>query len=201
MKGIIKRNLFTGFIVLLPITLFGFVMIWLFSLIAGIIAPFTAYFGLPVILTVLIALFLLLFLIFLVGAVTSTQAGKWFFQSLENNVLSYLPGYKFIKQMLDPFIGDRFKKSFKSVVLVDIWGNGTLMTAFVTDKTAKYITVFVPTGPNPTSGNIYHVPTKRVQFIDAPIDQVLRSVIAVGAGSAKLVEKLKKQPLMHKTFK
>ena len=192
MTSFFKKNLFTGFVVLLPISLFVLALIWLYRIIAGIVGPFTLGLGLPTILNILIILAILVLIVFLVGIVISTKAGTWFFAHLNTYVLAYLPGYKFIKQLLEPFIGDHFKNSLQSVALVDIWDNGTLMTAFVTDKTPTHITVFVPTGPNPTSGNIYHVPINRVRLIDAKIDQVLRSVISVGAGSSKLIDKLEK---------
>ena len=52
-------------------------------------------------------------------------------------------------------------------------------------------TVFVPTGPNPTSGNIFHMPASYVSLVDHPVESTMRSIISCGAGSAELVAKVK----------
>lgn len=188
-----RSNLFTGIIVLLPISLFVLVLVWLYRLLESIIFPLTTFYDVSAPLSILITLLLLVVVLFLVGVAAKTKIGTWFFVNLDKHVFSYLPGFNLIKQILTPFIGEGYKKSFKSVALVDIWANGSLMTAFITDKTDKYATVFVPTGPNPTSGNIYHVPNKRVYVVDAKVEHVLSSVISVGAGSKKILEKLEKK--------
>jgi len=77
------------------------------------------------------------------------------------------------------------------VALVQIYGNDTLASAFVTDthEDGSY-TVFVPTGPNPTSGNIYHLPAHHVHPVDVSVEDAMRSIISCGAGSTLLVKQL-----------
>lgn len=193
MKHTIRSNLFTGIIVLLPISLFVLVIIWLYRIIDSIIAPFAVFYSTPRLITNVVIVITSVIIVFLVGISAKTKLGEWFFTNLDKHVFTYLPGYNTIKQILNPFLGKGHKKTFKSVALVDIWDNGTLMTSFITDKTDKFTTVFVPTGPNPTSGNIYHVPNKRVSVVDVKVERVLQSVVAVGAGSSKLINKLKKR--------
>jgi uncharacterized membrane protein len=77
------------------------------------------------------------------------------------------------------------------VVLVDIFNSGALMTGFITDDQGEVLTVFVPTGPNPTSGNIYHLQKDRVQKTGASVDSGMKSIISCGAGSAELFASLK----------
>jgi uncharacterized membrane protein len=55
------------------------------------------------------------------------------------------------------------------------------------------ITVFVPTGPNPTSGLIYHVPKDRVTKTDAAVDLAMKTIISCGAGSAGVFELVTKK--------
>jgi len=74
----------------------------------------------------------------------------------------------------------------REVVLVDIFNSGVLMTGFITDDQGEVITVFVPTGPNPTSGNIYHMPQDRVFKTSATIDNGMKSIISCGAGSKEV---------------
>ncbi|WP_240554901.1 hypothetical protein [Oceanicoccus sagamiensis] len=61
-----------------------------------------------------------------------------------------------------------------------------------------WYTVFVPTGPNPTSGMIYHLPPEQVELLpNIKVDEALRTIIACGAGSDEL---FKKQTLIDKTL-
>ena len=61
------------------------------------------------------------------------------------------------------------------------------MTGFITDShdNGRY-TIFVPTGPNPTSGLIFHLPPKYVHPVKVSVEETLRSVIGCGAGSSNI---------------
>jgi uncharacterized membrane protein len=75
------------------------------------------------------------------------------------------------------------------VALAQIFGNSTLVTCFVTDSHDDgSFTVFVPTGPNPTSGLIYHLEGQYVHPVKVPVQDAMRSVISCGAGSGKLLQ-------------
>ena len=78
----------------------------------------------------------------------------------------------------------------KEVVLVDIFNSGALMTGFITDDQGDIISVFVPTGPNPTSGNIYHLQKERVTRTTAAVDVGMKTIISCGAGSAEVFAKM-----------
>jgi uncharacterized membrane protein len=97
------------------------------------------------------------------------------------------PGYPTIKSVVMQFIGKE-KSPFSSVALVQVFGNETLMTAFITDthQNGRY-TVFVPTGPNPTSGLIFHIPQQYVHPVNVSVEETMRSVIGCGAGSTNLL--------------
>jgi uncharacterized membrane protein len=45
----------------------------------------------------------------------------------------------------------------------------------------------VPTGPNPTSGQIFHLPGEHVVLVDVGIDDAMRSIISCGAGSGEIM--------------
>jgi uncharacterized membrane protein len=68
------------------------------------------------------------------------------------------------------------------------------MTGFVTDihENGLY-TIFVPTGPNPTTGFIFHLEEAYVQKIDTPVEEAMRSIISCGAGSECLIKNLGSQ--------
>ena len=98
-----------------------------------------------------------------------------------------------VKETVVQFLGTE-NRPFSSVALVEVFGNETLMTAFVTDrhKDGSY-TVFVPTGPNPMSGNIYHLEREFVHPVEVPVEVAMRSIISCGAGSARIIEAYDKE--------
>jgi uncharacterized membrane protein len=97
-----------------------------------------------------------------------------------------------IKETVNHFIG-RKESPFSSVAMVQLFENETLVTAFITDRHGDgRVTVFVPTGPNPTSGFIYHLDQRFVHRVDVSVEEAMRSVISCGAGSEKLIKGLRK---------
>jgi len=132
----------------------------------------------------------LILLCFMVGMVLRTRLGKWVYSLLETKLLKKAPGYSIIKETVAQFIGNK-KSPFSATALVQIFGNDTMVSAFITDEHSDgSFTVFVPTGPNPTSGNIYHLPPRLVKKLDAPADEMMRSIISCGAGSSALLKRL-----------
>jgi uncharacterized membrane protein len=80
---------------------------------------------------------------------------------------------------------------FKSVALIRPFGNDTMITAFITDESDNgYTTVFVPSAPAPTGGYIYHLKNEYVIKIDYPIEQAMRTVLSLGAGSKEFIQKM-----------
>ena len=70
------------------------------------------------------------------------------------------------------------------------------MTGFITEDQGEILTVFVPTGPNPTSGNIYHVSREQVLFTGISVDNGMKTIISCGAGSTEIFSKAKGKPDM-----
>lgn len=187
-KKDVKTTFFMGLITLLPIVILLVFFIWLFGLLVRIIRPILEIVGLNynlfLFLVVLIILFLL---IFLIGLMVRTKGGNYAFLQFEKLLLKLVPGYKQIKGLVDSFTGKGSSKNYKSVVLVDIFQNGCLMTGFVTDKPTKNIsTVFIPTGPNPTNGMIYHVHNDFITPVDVSAKKAFESIIAVGKNSSEV---------------
>jgi len=196
LKSFITSTIIGGLLVILPIALFFFTMHWLFGMVQGIIAPLTEVLlkqlQLPQIVADVLVILALTLLCFVVGVIVRTRLGKWVYALVESNLLMKAPGYSIIKETVAQFLGNK-KSPFSSTALVQIFGNETMVSAFVTDEHEDgSFTVFVPTGPNPTSGNIYHLPADKVHQVDAPVDEMMRSIISCGAGSSSLVKRLKK---------
>ncbi len=193
LKGFLKTSLLGGVIVILPVAIFVFIFKWLFDFVTDKIQPLTnlvmAKSDLREIAADALAIVIILGVCLIVGAIIKTKVGKFVHESLENRILKIAPGYTMIKETVTQFIGKK-KTPFSSVALVRVFENSTMMTGFVTDAHADgSYTVFVPTGPNPTSGLIYHLQGRYVQHVDIPVDEAMRSIISCGAGSRPLVNR------------
>ena len=132
----------------------------------------------------------ILIFFFVIGLVVRTRLWA-FLNKAEDRYLLRIPGYKMVKETVQQFFGKN-RSFFKEVVLVDIFNTGALMTGFITDDQGEVITVFVPTGPNPTSGNIYHLQKSRVLKTKATVDNGMKTIISCGAGSAEVFATMEK---------
>ena len=193
LREFVKSTLVGGLLVVLPLAIFAFVLVWVFNLIHRAISPLTklipAESSTQIILADIVVVLILICVCFLVGAVVRTRLGTWIYLLLETNLLRRAPGYSLIKETVSQFLGNK-KSPFSSVALARIFDNDTLVSVFVTDthEDGSY-TVFMPTGPNPTSGNIYHLPGENVIPVDVSVEDAMRSIISCGAGSSVLIAK------------
>jgi len=191
-KSFFKTSLLGGLVVLLPVGILALLFAWVFGMVQRWVQPLTNLVTSLTVLNELLAMFVALCLIvvacFVVGLILRTQVGRFIHEKLEDHILKIAPGYNLIKETVLQFLGNR-PSPFSSVALVRLFGNDTLVTAFVTETHDNgWYSVFVPTGPNPTSGNIYHLKPEYVHKVDLPIEDVMRSIISCGAGSASVVK-------------
>ena len=49
-----------------------------------------------------------------------------------------------------------------------------------------YYSVFIPTGPNPTSGFIVHITKDKIIAESTKIDKAMKSIVACGSGSSNI---------------
>ncbi len=193
MKRYVRVTLLGGVAAVLPLALVIIVFRWIIGVIEKYLRPIVDLFNtdsellLFAIYVILVAAFLVSF--FFIGVIIETRIGRFFTKVLEKKYLMKIPGYKIARETVMQFFGKQ-KSFFSEVVLVDLFNAGTLMTGFITDDQGEIITVFVPTGPNPTSGNIYHVPREKVYRTKAAVDNGMRSIISCGAGSHEIFRDL-----------
>jgi uncharacterized membrane protein len=195
-KAVTKTSLVGGLVVILPIAILVFVFRWVFRLITDAIQPLTneavAVYGVPEIIGDMIVVAIILVCCFLIGVVVKTSVGLYLHKTFDGWLQQLAPGYRMIKEVVVQIFGDKENSPFSNgkVARVKIFGLDcpTEVTALVTDQADNGIyTIFMPTGPNPTSGNIYHVHASQVTLCpDVKIDSAMRTVIACGAGSATI---------------
>ena len=196
MKAFIKTSLFGGLVVILPIAILGFFFKWLFRLITDMIQPLTdmasKIYPVPEFVADIIVIAIIILSCFVVGIIVRTKLGNFLHAVFDNTLQHLAPGYRMVKEVVVQIFGNSEDSPFSNgmVAKVKLFGvdNPTEVTALVTDRHADGgFTVFMPTGPNPTSGNIFHVQASQVELRpDIKIDSAMRTIIACGAGSAQL---------------
>ena len=192
LKAFIKTTLLGGALVVLPLVILISVFGWLYEFISDKVKPLTYLLSETVqrqeILASAIALIIILLTFFIVGLIVKTRFGQFSFEYLESKFLFRIPLYKIIKDTTLQLLGSN-KNLFKGVALVKLFGSETRMTAFITEEHADgSFTVFVPSGPAPTAGFIYHVPKENVEKINYPTDKAMKTIFSLGAGSKELLE-------------
>jgi len=182
-------TLLGGVVVILPITLFIFIVRWMVKFASSIVSPMRRLFpfaeSIPGWVMDLISLSLVIILFFFIGLVVKTRSGNHVFRRFEEDWLLQLPFYATLRDTVRQFFGAK-KAPFSQVVLVDAFGSGVLMTGFVSDDNLEdsFITIFVPTGPNPTNGFVFHAKKEQLVYLDAKPEEAMRTIIGVGTGSA-----------------
>jgi len=193
-KAFITTMVLGGVVVVLPVTILIVVFKWVYDMVIKIIDKPMRYMvkndDIYEPIAAAMVLLVIAAICFVIGFLVRTRLGIAVYHWIERSLLVRAPGYSLVKEIVIQFLGQK-KSPFSSVALVQLYGNETLASAFVTDthEDGRY-TVFVPTGPNPTSGNIFHLEGKYVHHVNVPVEQMMRSIISCGAGSKMLLSAL-----------
>jgi uncharacterized membrane protein len=188
----IRTTLIGGVLVVLPVLVFANLVWWLGEWALMKTEPVAHLLAmsldLPMWVGHALTVAVLLGACFVIGAIVSTRFGNRAFNWLERQTVQRVPGYKPVKEVVGYF-GKRDQNPFARPVLLRI-GDDVQLTGFLADEGPEGTTVFVPTGPNPTTGLILHVSPAQVQRIATPGSDVLQTIIACGAGSQRVLRSI-----------
>ena len=190
-RGFILDSLLQGFLILLPLTIILILLSFTFNFIFKIVSPLSSALDPgsddPHWIINILSLGIFAAFVFLIGVLVRNRFGKVHFKKFERKYLSKIPLYSLIHQTVYQFVGLK-KLPFTEVVLLDPFRSGTMMTGFITDQIGESLyTVFVPTAPNPTNGNIYHVPKDLITFLNTSTQDAMRTVMGMGTGTADML--------------
>lgn len=193
----LRSRLVNGILVLVPLGLTFFVFKLLFGSLSGILLPVLRPLlrGVPEFFLVLIAFFSMMLLVYIVGEAATRMIGRRMI-TMGEALLLRMPVIKSVyaasKQVVDSF-SNTTNTAYKAVVMVDYPRDGTLALGFVTGTTIDnngnvYVTVFVPTTPNPTSGFMLFVPEADVRYVNMTVEEAVKAVFSGGMlGPTRLV--------------
>lgn len=198
-RNFILNTFLGGVIIILPVLVLYSIATWLFDYINNTARPLNKIIISQLSVTETSANLLTLVAVFIlfsiIGMLVRTRLGSGLHRLFEKWTLQRIPGYKTIKDLVSQVTGDK-TGLFKYVALVKLGGNDYSATGFIVDEYSdQFATVFIPCGPNPTTGFIYHVPKQNIQRLDVSVEVAMRTVIACGSGSAKFInlEQLNRQ--------
>jgi len=134
----------------------------------------------------LIGILIIIVICFLAGLLARTAKARELIQKLEDGILSFVPGYSFMKSMNENIMGIESKEDLK-VILVPT--DAGLQFAFLIEQIDENnFTVFVPDAPNPWSGSVVFVEKKDIKEIDMTQKQALACIRKLGFGSKELLK-------------
>lgn len=195
-RSALSGAFFTGLAMLLPIVILAIVFRWLFRFVTDLIQPLSNLLvrgaGLPTLFSDVLVIAVIALFLLVLGFVVRTTLGNYLQNKFHQSMQRVAPGYQMIREIVQQLFGDRKNSPFSqgSVALVQLHGENSPVksTGIVTSYHPNGVyTVFIPTGPNPTTGFVYHVPENLVELRpDIKVEAALRTVIACGAGASAL---------------
>jgi len=198
----VKRYLIAGLLVWLPLA----VTIWVLQAVLGlldgvflwllsgsqIVLPVGAHASIQFLRTVPgLGVIVMLLGLLLTGVFATNIFGQWWLRQghrLLNKIPIVKSIYSSVKQVSDTLFSSS-GNAFRQAVLVEYPRHGSWTIAFVTGKPGgeaghhlrgEYLSVYVPTTPNPTSGFFLMVPQSEVINLTMSVDEALKYVISMG---------------------
>lgn len=134
----------------------------------------------------LAGIIIIIFICFVAGLLSKTAFATRLVQKLEDGILSFVPGYSFMKKMNENMMGIESKEDLK-VVLVPT--DAGWQFAFLIEQINKNnFTVFIPDAPNPWSGSVCFVEKKDIKEIEITQKQALACIRKLGYGTKELLK-------------
>jgi len=195
-----KRDFASGLIILLPILVTTYVIVYLYSILAGasvflpsidsellITVGFPESAATPTaveFVRVTVAMVLFILIVFSVGYLMRTAFGDFVEQTLDD-AMNQVPGLRVVynasKMAVETAVGGT--DELQAPVKLEVW-DGMRMTAFKTGQTTEdgRDVLFLPTAPNITTGYVIEVESHEYEETDERVEDALTRILSAGFG-------------------
>ncbi|WP_163714620.1 DUF502 domain-containing protein [Mangrovibacterium lignilyticum] len=185
-----RTTLVGGLVFLFPMVLLLIIIQKALSLVKLVVdplvavIPFDSAFGFPM--HRVLGVTILVLICLLAGYLANSKAAKQLSTSLEEKILSKLPGYTFYKKMGESMVGLEEDTAQSDVVFVKL--DDAKQLAFLMDKLDdEQSVVFVPDSPNPFSGSVLFVSNDRIEATNLSRAMAFKICKQMGGGSRDLI--------------
>jgi uncharacterized membrane protein len=180
----LKSAFVSGILIVLPAWLAVLLLLGVLAKMGVIVKPITKYVPPEYSHPWLIGALIFLLICFLVGVLLHTALGRSIGSSLEEAVLSKIPGYASLRAIARQATELEESKGFKPAL---IQFDDGLNPGFLIEEHGDTATVFIPSVPTPMAGSVFIMENTRVFPLDVPVTTMMRCVSKWGAGSGKLM--------------
>jgi uncharacterized membrane protein len=146
--------------------------------------PFKSFIGLDT--PWLMGVIFLVVVCFLAGLFAKTKTARKLLHLLETNLLSYIPGYSFIKNLGEEAAAGAPTENYQSILVRfdDAWQLGFLVERVEGGRAV----VFIPDSPNPLAGGVFVMDMERITLLDEASTAAYKSLQKLGAGTGDLIK-------------
>jgi uncharacterized membrane protein len=198
----LKKYLVAGLLVWLPLAITIWVLSWLLGVLDGMFAwllglstavlPASTHAAIAALTNIPgLGVIVMVAALILTGVFVANVIGQWWvhqWHRLMHQIPIVKSIYSSVKQVSDTLFSSS-GNAFREAVLVQYPREGAWTIAFVTGKPGgevanhlpgEYVSVYVPTTPNPTSGFFLMMPRADVVSLKMSVDEALKYVISMG---------------------
>lgn len=186
----LKKTFLNGLLLLIPITITGYLLYKVISVLKLIAQPLSKrfsydFFGIDLVSNMIIVL-LFIVICFITGLFASKKRVKNFVTYIENNILTKIPGYIFFKGISEGILSSTKSSENFQPVLVEFDDNAQL--GFKIDSLQSgEVVVYIPGSPVPWSGAIIYVNAQRIRFLDTSVTDAIKHMQHLGRDSEKII--------------
>lgn len=206
-----KKYFITGLLLWIPLAITSMVLAWIVGTLDQVILWMPQQFqprallgfnipGLGVIVT-----FLIILLTGLVGANVLGQRLVRYWEAVLSRIPVVKSIYYSVKQVSDTLFSSS-GQAFRKALLIQYPREGSWTIAFLTGKPGgsvahhlhgDYVSVYVPTTPNPTSGFFLMLPKADAIELDMSVDEALKYIISMGVVAPAIPRATPKPALLN----
>ncbi|PSP75574.1 hypothetical protein BRC70_01610 [Halobacteriales archaeon QH_6_68_27] len=193
-----KRDFASGLIILVPLLVTAYIILWLYSALAAVPLPVenvtvtvgNATYDLGTPLRVLLTLVIFVLLVFSLGYLMRTTFGDVIEGTLDG-VMNQIPGLRVVynasKMAVETVVSGT--DDLQAPVKLETW-DGLRMTAFKTGKRTEdgRDVLFLPTAPNITTGFVVEVDPDAYEETDERVEDALTRVLSAGFGETNTTD-------------